>query len=85
MTQGILGTVGFYKYPKQPRKQLALTYDGAIVGTVGTSLAVVGNAAWLLMSWSYERRLKKQNRLPSQLIEQRLQHLDELQTTVSAL
>lgn len=85
MTQGILGTVGVYKYPTRPRKQLALLYDGAIVGTVGTSMAVVGNAAWLLMSWSYERRLKKQNRLPAQLIEQRLQHLDELESTVSAL
>jgi hypothetical protein len=57
MTQGILGTIGYYKYTVEPRKQINRYYQGAVVGTVGTSMAVVGNAAWLLSSISYEHRL----------------------------
>ena len=86
MTQGILGTRGYYKYfPQHPKKQLDLGYKGSIAGTVATSMAVVGNAAWLLASLSYEHRLKKQNKLPEQLIKDRLNHLDEVEKIISAL
>jgi len=86
MTQGILGKVGFDEYfPRRPKKQFNLDYKGAVCGTVGTSMAVVGNAAWFLASMSYEHRLKKQNRLPEQLIKERLAHLDDLEKTVTAL
>ena len=85
MSQGILSTVGYYRYPVQPRKQLSKIYRGSVVGTVGTSMAVVGNAAWLLSSLSYEHRLSKEKRLPIQLIRARLEHLDELEKTISAL
>ncbi|MCA0315783.1 MAG: hypothetical protein LCH63_18340 [Candidatus Melainabacteria bacterium] len=86
MTQGILGTRGYYKYfPSRPRKQLDLGYKGAIVGTVGSSLALVGNVAWLLASINYENRLRKNNSLPEQLIADRLKHLDEVEKIVSAL
>jgi hypothetical protein len=86
MTQGILGTAGFYDYfPRQPKKLLNREYQGAICGTVGTSMAVVGTAAWLLASLSYEHRLSKEKRLPEQLIQQRLTHLDELEKIVNAI
>lgn len=85
MTQGILGTVGYYRYTIEPRKQINRYYQGAVVGTVGTSMAVVGNAAWLLSSMSYEHRLAKEKRLPSQLINTRLDHLDELEKIISAI
>jgi hypothetical protein len=85
MTQGILGTIGYYKYTLEPRKQINRYYQGAVVGTVGTSMAVVGNAAWLLSSISYEHRLAKEKRLPAQLINARLDHLDDLEKIVSAL
>lgn len=82
MTQGILGTVGYYKYTVRPKKQLAHFYYGSVVGTVGTSMATVGTAAWLLSSYAYERRLSKEKRLPVQLIKSRLEHLDELEKLV---
>jgi len=85
MTQGILGTYGYYHFPIEIRKQIGMYYDGAVVGCVGTSMALAGNAAWLLTSWSYEQRAKKKGHLPAQLIKERLSHLDELQKTVSAL
>ena len=85
MTQGILGTVGYYRYTLRPRKQLNMYYGGSVVGTVGTSMAVVGNAAWFASSLAYEHKLSKENRLPRQLIEARLKHLDELEKTVAAL
>lgn len=85
MTQGILGTRGYYKYTFQPRKQIDDFYKGAILGTVGASMAVVGNAAWLLASWSYERKLSKKGELPEQLIKKRLEHIDELEKIVQAI
>jgi len=85
MTQGILGAVGFYKYGIRIRKQFRLNYYGAIVGSVGASMAVVGNAAWLLASLSYEHHLAKRKRLPAQLIEQRLSHLEETEKIVRSL
>lgn len=86
MTQGIMGTKGYYDYfPRRPKKMLDLQYKGTIIGTVGASMAVVGNAAWLLASMSYEHRLRKQHRLPAQLIQDRLQHLADLEQTVRAL
>jgi uncharacterized protein YgiB involved in biofilm formation len=85
MTQGILGTIGYYKYTVRPRKQISQYYYGSIVGTVGTSMAVVGNAAWLLSSLSYEHKLAKKKQLPVQLIQERLSHLDDLEKTVSAI
>lgn len=85
MTQGILGTVGYYKYTFRPRKLLNLSYNGAVIGTAGAGLAVVATAASLLASWSYENRLRKENRLPAQLIEQRLAHIDEVEKLILSL
>ncbi len=85
MTQGIIGTNGYYKYTYNPKKQFADYYAGAVVGTVGGGLAVVATTASLLAEWSYENKLRKQNRMPSQLIEERLKHLDELEKSVRAI
>jgi hypothetical protein len=85
MTQGILGTYGYYNYTIRPRKQINQYFYGSVVGTVGTSMAVVGNAAWLLSSYSYEHRLSKKKELPVQLIKERLEHLDDVEKTVVAL
>ncbi len=85
MTQGILGTYGYYHYPIEPRKQINQYYCGTIVGTVGAGAAVIGNAASLLAGYSYEHKLSKQKKLPVQLIEQRLAHLDDVEKQVQSL
>lgn len=85
LTQGILGTYGYYHYPIEPRKQINQYYCGAIVGTVGASAAVIGNAASLLAGYSYEHKLSKQKKLPVQLIQQRLAHLDDIEKQVQTL
>jgi hypothetical protein len=86
MTQGLLGTVGYYKYfPKHPKRQFDLDYKGAVCGTVGSSMALAGNAALFLSSLSYEHHLNAKKQLPQQLINERLKHLDELQKVVSAI
>jgi hypothetical protein len=85
MTQGILGTVGCFRYPIQPRKQVSLLFRGAVVGTAGSGLAVVGTAAWFLASLSYDNHLRKRHRLPVQLIKDRLAHLDEVEKIVQSL
>ena len=85
LTQGILGTTGYYRYTFQPRKQLSLDYRGAIVGCSGSSLAVVGTAAWYIASLAYENHLRKKHSLPAQLINDRLAHLDEIEKIVRAI
>jgi hypothetical protein len=85
MTQGILGTVGYYRYGLRPRKQLTLDLYGSINGTVSAGLNVVGNAAWLVSFMIYQNHLKQQHRLPIQLIDDRLKHLDEVEQSVMAL
>lgn len=82
MTQGIFGCIGSYRYNLQPRKQLSMFYRGAIIGTVGTSMATVGNAVSLLSTLSYEHRLSKEKKMPSQLIHARLEHLAEVEKEV---
>jgi len=85
LTQGILGTYGYYHYPLAPRKQINQYYRGAVIGTVGTGMAVVGNAASILGTMSYEHKLAKNKQLPAQLIQKRLEHLDETEKLVVAL
>ena len=85
LAQGILGTVGYYKYPIQPRKQLSSFYNGAIVGTTGASLGVAATAAALIADLWYEHRLRKEKRMPYQLIEERLKHIDEVEKQVLSL
>ena len=85
LTQGILGTIGYYKYSLRPRKLFNYSYNGAVVGTAGAGLAVVGTAAALLAEWSYENRLRKEKRLPVQLIQERLAHIDEVEKIVLSL
>ncbi|PWT94358.1 MAG: hypothetical protein C5B53_13345 [Candidatus Melainabacteria bacterium] len=85
LTQGILGTTGYYRYTFRPRKQLALDYRGAIVGCTGSSLATVGTAAWYLASLAYENHLRKKHSLPAQLIEDRLAHIDDIEKIIRAM
>jgi hypothetical protein len=89
MTQGILGTYGYYQYGTtripRLRREFKQFYHGSVVGTVGTSMSVAGNAAWFLGSLAYEHKLAKEHRLPYQLIEDRLKHLDDVEKQVAAL
>jgi len=85
MTQGIIGTVGYYKYTLRLRPQINHYFSGAVVGTVGAATAVVATPAWLITSLAYEHKLRKEKRLPRQLIQERLEHLDELEKVVLAL
>jgi hypothetical protein len=67
------------------KKEFNQLYRGSVVGTVGAGMSVVGNAAFLLGTLAYEHKLAKDKRLPSQLIAERLDHLDEVEKLVNAL
>jgi hypothetical protein len=85
MAQGIFGTTGYYKFTFRPRRQLNYSFRGAVVGTPGAALSVGGTAAWYLAGLAYEYRLKKEHRLPSQIIDERLKHLDEVEAIAQSL
>lgn len=84
LTQGILGTTGYYKYTFRPRPQINRFFYGSVVGTVGGGLAVAGTGAWFVASTIYQERLRREHRLPSQLINDRLAYLAGLEKTINA-
>lgn len=89
MTQGVIGTFGYYHYGASRlhrlRKEFDQLYKGTLVGTVGAGMNVVGNAAFLLGTLAYEHKLSKEKRLPAQLIAERLNYLDEVEKTVKSM
>ena len=85
LAQGIMGTRAYYKYGKRPLKNLDLNYKGAIVGTVGTAVATGMTGAFLVGDWAYYWKLKREKRLPKQLIAERLKHLDELEVETNKM
>jgi len=84
LAQGILGTVGHYEYGGT-RKELDLNYKGAVTGLVGTSTAVGVTAAGYLAGSYYFHQMKKKNRLPRQIIGERLKFLDSVEKIVKQL
>jgi hypothetical protein len=84
LAQGILGTVGHYQYG-DTLKELDLNYKGAVTGLVGTSTAVGVTAAGYLAGSYYFHQMKKKNRLPRQIIGERLKFLDGVEKTVKLL
>lgn len=85
LAQGILSAQSYYKYNLSPRKALNLNYQGAVAGAAGTAVAVGGTAAGILSLYYQYYRLYKRKRLPRQIIEARLQQLDEFEQSVRAL
>ena len=55
------------------------------LGTVGAGVAVVSTPAILLANLLYMHKLEKENRSPYQLINARLEHLDQVEKIVGAL
>jgi hypothetical protein len=84
-TQGILGTVGYYKYATQPGKQLGLSYGGSVISTAGSSIAVAATAGAFVASLRYQKHLEKKGQSPTQLITARLRHLDEVEKIVQSI
>lgn len=85
VTQGVLGTVGYYNYGKRPLKALNLAYKGAAAGTVGTSVAVGATALGIIGDNAYYYYLYKNKKLPKQLIQKRLEQLSEFEQSVRAM
>ena len=84
-TQGILGTIGYYKYATVPRKQFGLYYAGSIIGMAGASVGVAATATALFASWQYQQHLERKGQAPIQLIEDRLHFIDEAEKAVQAI
>jgi hypothetical protein len=65
--------------------RLDLNYIGAVTGLVGTSTAVGVTAAGFLAGSYYFHQMKKNNRLPRQIIGERLKFLDNIEETAKQL
>ncbi|HEY9758666.1 MAG TPA: hypothetical protein V6C97_26100 [Oculatellaceae cyanobacterium] len=89
--QGILGTFGYYHYDRPPfrldkfRAADRINYAGSIAGLTGTATAVGGNALLLAAALTYREHLRRNNRLPEQLVNSRLASLDDIEKEVKQI
>lgn len=82
LTEGFLDTFGYYRLRHQPTKAIDHYYSGTVTGTVGASVQIFSDTALLLASWVQERRLQREHRLPKQLIQDRLDQLDQIEKAI---
>jgi len=90
-TQGILGTAAYYHYQRPPLSLAKLqtsdrmNYAGTITGTVGTATAVGGTALLLTAAIAYREHLRRNNKLPEQLLNGRLSSLNQIEEEVKQI
>ena len=91
LTQGILGTTAYYKYQRPPitldglKNADALNFAGAITGTAGAGAAVLATAGLFGGTLYYRHKLRAEHKSPQQMIQDRLDYLNQLENEVKAL
>jgi hypothetical protein len=86
LSQGILTTCAHYLFGgKDERKKALLDYRGSVIGAAGSGVAVAVTAGAMIFDIYYMHRLEKKQKLPEQLIEQRLKYIEETESIIDAL
>lgn len=86
LSQGILTTCAHYLFGgKDERKKAGLDYGGSVIGATGSGVAVAVTAGALIFDLYYMHRLEKKQKLPEQLIEQRLKYIQDTESIIDAL
>lgn len=75
----ILGSAAYYRYRDKPRTSNAMTFAGGVASGAASAAFTALSAQWLIKEKLFERKLKKENKMPEQLIAQRLKTLDDLE------
>jgi hypothetical protein len=74
----VMNLVGFYKYGERPRGYNNLSFASSVSGVVSSSASATLTATTLIREKRFEHKLRKENGLPEQLLDERLRTLDEL-------
>jgi len=83
MPGAILGTLAFYDYRQDRVTTNKMLFAGRISAITGQSYALVQTPFTVVRGILKKNRLKKNGELPSQLLEQRLKNLDNLERQLS--
>lgn len=79
LTQAVVDTMCAHRYHNNRRAALPLANGGTIANISGNGLALTDNLRIQIRAELDRARLKKQRQLPSQLLEDRLQSINELE------
>lgn len=82
---GILGSVAAYRCAQKPVTGNYLEFAGNVSALSGYSTAVLDNIYHRLKAVRYERRLRREGRIPRQRLEQRLAELDRIEGILRGL
>ncbi len=86
LAQGILGTYGHYNFVGRDERQKAkYDYAGSVAGTAGSALALSVTATAMIFDLWYIHRLEKNHKMPEQLIEDRLEKMEETEKLLNAM
>ena len=78
LAEDTLGAVGYYKFKNKESTANALNRAGSISLVTGAGASIGYTAASLLREMKYEKKLRKENGLPEQQLQKRLETLDSL-------
>ncbi len=82
LAQDLLGAAAYYGNKDRLRTANNLTFAGAITAGAGSALGI-GASTWYFVDETLnKKRLKKEQKLPEQLLQQRLKTLDEIELMV---
>lgn len=81
-SEGLLDTVGYYKYKSQPRKEIGMFYRGTLTGTTAAGTQMMADSVFLLADFATQSHLERRRQLPAQLIAARLKDLDRMEDIV---
>lgn len=85
ISQGVTGMVGAWEYPNEKWIASRLTAAGSTAYGAGTAFNILETARVRFTDEVQTRRLAKQGLLPSQLLQRRLEGLDEMQNSMGTV
>lgn len=83
VSSGVLSTVAYHGYRRQPLIANRLNFAGDVAIVPAEAVALVATPAVAVMSYAYERNLKKKGEHPDQLASKRQQDLNTLETIIT--
>ena len=82
VARGTCATVSFYGYGSNPIVSNQINFAGRISQATGQTYSLLATPIAKIRSVFYSRRLSKQGKLPSQIMQARLKNLDNLEAAI---
>jgi hypothetical protein len=84
VARSVLAVIGYYEYRSEPEVSNKLGFAGRISQACGQTYSLINTPTTLAQQIIYTRRLKKRGELPAQVLERRLNSLNQLEKEIEA-